>query len=64
MDRATLVIDGVEITPAMVDAGVRVLHASGLVDYPASADALVVREVLRKALLNRKSGPQNSKADC
>ena len=30
MDRATLVIDGVEITPAMVDAGVRVLHASGL----------------------------------
>jgi hypothetical protein len=35
----------IEITPEMVEAGVRVLWASGAVEHPIGADEAVVRRV-------------------
>jgi hypothetical protein len=46
--------DKIEITPAMVDAGVRYLHASGLVDYPSPADAQVIRGILKRSYILEK----------
>ncbi len=54
--------DAIEITPAMVDAAVRYLHASGLVERPSPADALVVRGVLKRALMRRMPGPESCNA--
>jgi hypothetical protein len=37
----------VEVTPAMVQAGVTTLYRSGLVDDPLGADSLVVADIYR-----------------
>lgn len=39
--------DEIEVTPAMIDAGFRVLAASGITDDPLEADRLLVSEIYR-----------------
>ena len=43
-----------EITEAMVAAGLRVLHDSGVLEYPGLVDESLVRRVLWVALAARK----------
>ena len=50
-DRAA--VPEIEVTPAMVEAGVSALHASGAVEHPLEADRLVVAEVFRQMALAR-----------
>lgn len=40
----------IKISPAMVDAALRILRESGLQDFPGSGDSLVVKRMLRAAL--------------
>lgn len=40
----------VEIMPAMIEAGLEVLHASGAIEHPLQADRLLVEEVFRVML--------------
>lgn len=41
---------GIEITDSMIEAGTKVLHKSGLLDYHSSIDDMVVEEIIGAAL--------------
>ena len=42
--------DEVEITPQMIEAGLRVFYASGLVDGPSAEDKCIVAEIFQAML--------------
>jgi hypothetical protein len=46
-DRPARSSDVIEVTPAMIEAGYRILVASGITDDPLEADKLLVRENIR-----------------
>lgn len=46
-------IHQIEITRAMVDAGIRALRESGRFEHPGLIDSVLVTEVLREALAAR-----------
>lgn len=44
------------VTESMMDAGVKVLHQSGVVEYPGSGDCLVVKEIFEAMLAAARAG--------
>ena len=51
------------VSEAMVAAGLRVLHTSGWLDYESSADALLILDILEKALAVQESERKNSEVN-
>lgn len=49
------------VSPSMIDAGTRVLRASGLLFHESQVDSLVVRDLLETSLSVYASEPKNSK---
>jgi len=49
-DRSALKNKEIEITPQMVDAGIRVLRDSGVLEFDGLANDLLMRDILRAAL--------------
>lgn len=47
-DRPALNAEEIEITPEMIEAGVRALRTSGLLEYPSLANEAQVRALLNK----------------
>jgi hypothetical protein len=45
----------IEVTPAMIEAGVKVLRESGYSDVPMSSDPELVRDILLSALRTRRA---------
>jgi hypothetical protein len=49
--------DDVVVTPEMIEAGARVLNASGDVEYPAGADERLVADIYRAMEAAKRSDP-------
>lgn len=50
MKPVRLLLTPVDVSPAMIDAGLRVLHESGAFEYESSSDGLLVHRILDAAL--------------
>jgi hypothetical protein len=51
----------IEITPEMIEAATKVLHESGIVEFPTPSDECPVKRMLEAALVARKSSSQTRK---
>ena len=51
--------DEIEITPAMIAAGVKTLRESGFLEYELSGDSVLVQRILQNALARRRACKRN-----
>jgi hypothetical protein len=49
--------DEIEVTPEMIEAGTRVLSASGAVAYPTGADERLVADIYRAMVAVKRCDP-------
>ncbi len=56
--KQTASADEIKITPAMLDAGVNALWATGAVEHPSGLDKEVVRDVFTAMILAGASTPK------
>jgi hypothetical protein len=53
----TIQPDEIEVTPEMIEAGVRVLNASGAIEHPIGVDEALVADIYRAMEAAKRSDP-------